>query len=132
MQCARATASTALPDSPRRTPAAFAPRPQARAQELRRCYREAAASLKPLASDYAASMDKLRGIFPPEALSGDELDVPFTADGLRLAMLNAERCVADVACCVHCVRCVARSSRACGAHHVHVHARAQQPQLPAC
>jgi hypothetical protein len=37
-------------------------------------------------------MDRLRAIFPQQALADDghSVDLPFTADGLKMAILNAE------------------------------------------
>jgi hypothetical protein len=70
---------------------------QVRAQQLRECYREAARKIKPNTSSYEADMQRARETFPAEALAdgGDSVQVPFTADGLKLALLNAERCVLD-------------------------------------
>eukprot|EP00882_Tetradesmus_deserticola_P020769 GHRQ01022442.1.p1 GENE.GHRQ01022442.1~~GHRQ01022442.1.p1 ORF type:complete len:194 (+),score=87.53 GHRQ01022442.1:67-648(+) len=64
-----------------------------RAQQLRECYREAARKIKPNTSTYEADMQRARETFPAEALAdgGDSVQVPFTADGLKLALLNAER-----------------------------------------
>jgi hypothetical protein len=46
-------------------------------------------------SSYEADMQRAKEIFPAEALAdgGDSVQVPFTADGLKLALLNAERWV---------------------------------------
>ncbi|KAF6260078.1 inactive subunit of chloroplast ClpP complex [Scenedesmus sp. NREL 46B-D3] len=64
-----------------------------RAQQLRECYREAARKIKPNTSTYEADMQRARETFPSEALAdgGDSVQVPFTGDGLKLALLNAER-----------------------------------------
>lgn len=65
---------------------------QARAQQLRECYREAARKVKSNTSSYASDMERLRNIFPAQALTdgGDSVQLPFTAEGLKLAILNAE------------------------------------------
>lgn len=65
---------------------------QVRAQELRSSYREAAKNIKGNSSSHASDMDRLRSIFPQQALrdDGDSVDLPFTADGLKMAILNAE------------------------------------------
>lgn len=66
---------------------------QVRAQELRNCYREQARQVKTASTSFSEDMAKLKSMFPESALAdgGDSLEVPFTAEGLRLAMLNAER-----------------------------------------
>jgi hypothetical protein len=48
-------------------------------------------------------MQRARETFPAEALAdgGDSVQVPFTADGLKLALLNAERWV--VSCLQGCM-----------------------------
>lgn len=68
---------------------------QVRAQELRNCYREQARNVKTASSSYSDDMAKLKSMFPESALTdgGDSLEVPFTSEGLRLALLNAERWV---------------------------------------
>jgi hypothetical protein len=75
---------------------------QVRAQQLRECYREAARKIKPNTSSYEADMQRARETFPAEALAdgGDSVQVPFTADGLKLALLNAERWAAGLDSCV--------------------------------
>jgi hypothetical protein len=69
----------------------FAPK-QARAQELRSCYREAAKNIRTASSSYSSDMDRLKGTFPQQALTddGSSVQLPFTPDGLKMAILNAE------------------------------------------
>jgi hypothetical protein len=79
-----------------------------RAQQLRECYREAARKIKPNTSTYEADMQRARDMFPAEALAdgGDSVQVPFNADGLKLALLNAERWGLE---CLACARPVVMS-----------------------
>lgn len=83
------TQHTAFPPPPN-TPATHPS--QVRAQELRSCYREAAKDIRSASSSYASDMERLRSIFPEQALADDghSVDLPFTADGLKMAILNAE------------------------------------------
>jgi hypothetical protein len=59
---------------------------------LRACYREARRNIESNKSSFGGDMDKLRGMFPQQALTEDgaSVDLPFTADGLKMAILNAE------------------------------------------
>lgn len=49
--------------------------------------------MKTAAPSFSSDMAKVRSIFPEDALTdgGNSVKMPFTADGLRLALLNAER-----------------------------------------
>lgn len=66
--------------------------PQVRAQALRECYREAAKNIRSNEGSYQSDMERLRNIFPQQALTddGNSVDLPFTTDGLKMAILNAE------------------------------------------
>ena len=61
---------------------------------LRDCYREARKNVFSNASSYQSDMEKARQAFPAEALTDDghSVQLPFNADGLKVAILNAERC----------------------------------------
>eukprot|EP00879_Flechtneria_rotunda_P014533 GHRR01015188.1.p1 GENE.GHRR01015188.1~~GHRR01015188.1.p1 ORF type:complete len:168 (+),score=50.95 GHRR01015188.1:610-1113(+) len=66
---------------------------QARAQELRGSYREVARKIKGNSSVFSKEMDELCDIFPQQALTddGQSVELPFTPEALKLALLNAER-----------------------------------------
>lgn len=66
---------------------------QVRAQELRRAYRSTASTLGAVDPETAADLEALRDNLPLGALvdNGDSLRLPFTKEGLRMAVLNAER-----------------------------------------
>jgi hypothetical protein len=64
-----------------------------RAQELRRAYRSTSSTLGAVDPETAADLEALRDNLPLGALvdNGDSLRLPFTKEGLRMAVLNAER-----------------------------------------
>lgn len=63
-----------------------------RAQELRSCYREAAKNIRSASSSFSSDMERVRSIFPQQALAdgGSSVDLPFTPEGLKMAILNSE------------------------------------------
>lgn len=63
-----------------------------RAQQLRDSYRDAAAKATPKEA-VTARLGKLRSALPPAALvdGGDSMRLPFSREGLKMALLNAER-----------------------------------------
>lgn len=65
---------------------------KARAQQLRDSYRDAAQKVQP-ADAIAPMLDKLRDALPEQALvdGGKNMRLPFSRDGLKMALLNAER-----------------------------------------
>ena len=66
---------------------------QVRAQELRQCYRESAQQVFGDSREVAADLAALRKNLPEGALvdDGENLRLPFTPEGLKVALLNAER-----------------------------------------